>query len=195
MVGPVYVHTYVLCNNCRYSDEFNACPVYDFNAVCRVTHLLVLHITPASTYIVCLHPFSGVPAGLLKIDFPFITTYKTTYVCTGFRSVHCLATHSVHNPASNRLCYPHNVAFCNGIAVFRSTCACCHYSCISNPRKFESYRYCYINEINFVSAASLDTTEFIELKLTGTKREMNGYHLALIEACSSRHFYTSCRNK
>ncbi len=32
MVGPVYVRTYVLCNNCRYSDEFNACPVYDFNA-------------------------------------------------------------------------------------------------------------------------------------------------------------------
>ncbi len=31
MVGPVYVRTYVLCNNCRYSDEFNACPVYDFN--------------------------------------------------------------------------------------------------------------------------------------------------------------------
>ncbi len=27
VVGTVYV----LCNNCRYSDEFNACPVYDFN--------------------------------------------------------------------------------------------------------------------------------------------------------------------
>ncbi len=50
-----------------------------------------------------------------------------------------------------------------------------------------------INEVKFISPNSPDTEEFIELKQTGGRNDMNGYRLAIMDTCTGK-FVHSCKS-